>query len=100
MLLPHAQYSMLKTAECFACAATVTNNYCIYLNVRCGFSLKFDAVYEVLKFAYEVLNQMALNQTTQSQTKTRIAKSCEISVLCWDILQHRMVIRNLCCGTT
>jgi len=31
-----------------------------------------------LKFVYEAVNQIAWNQTTRSQTKACVAKSCEI----------------------
>ena len=58
------------TACSYALYVLVLYN-CIYLNARQGLFLKLALKFvRCLKFMYEALNQIALNQTTQSQTKT------------------------------
>ena len=64
--------------------------YHICLNTRRGFFLKsWQLNLWGLKFAYEVPNQIALNQTTKLQTKACITKlSCEIcAVLRYYVVQ-------------
>ena len=67
---------VITTMTAFSCALYVlVLYYHIYSNARRGLFLKL-----ALKFVkYEVPNQIALNRTTQSQTKACITKlSCEI----------------------